>query len=97
MTEQPVDPNRQALIDQINSLREQLKTAQEQTLKVQDSFEAVKKQIHDFEHTAEDEITATKAEGQELIHQLSVEIERCHSEARSQIKKIREELNNIVG
>lgn len=97
MTEQPIDPKKQALIDQINSLREQLKQAQESTHKVQESFEAVKTELHEFEGTAEDEISKTKLEGQEKIHELSVEIQRCQNEARKQIKQIRKQLNEIMG
>lgn len=95
MTDTNLDERKQALIQQINSLREVFDKAHDQALKAQEAFEVLKAEMNQMKIQADDQIVAIKAESEAQIKDILVQIENTKREAANQINTLRAQIAEL--
>lgn len=95
MTDTNLDERKQALIEQVKSLREVFDKAHEQALKAQEAFEVLKTEINGMQNDADEKIVAIKSESEAQIKEILVQIENTKREAASQINELRAQIAGL--
>lgn len=90
-----ISPEKQALIDQIKSMRVLFDQAHEVTQKAQTALTQVKHDMHQIELLADEEIVKLKTDGEMTVYQIQQDLENFKRDAKTQIDQLRDQIRQV--